>query len=484
MESKNYYLAIDQGGHSTRALVFDHAGNIVAKAKYKLHVICPSEDMAEQDAEALVNSAQAVLNSVAEQLSDKVQFVKCAGIATQRSNVVCWDVKTGKALSPAISWQDRRAHQWLKQFAPYKAQIHQQTGLLLTAHYGASKLRWCLDHLTEVQQALEAKRLAWGPMVSFLNFRLTRQRLNLVDPANASRTLLWNIHSMEWDEKLLQLFGIPSAPLPRCVPTRHNFGTLLLGDTPVEVDIMTGDQSAAIFAYGLPQPNTTYINIGTGAFLQKPTLKQLIYTPRLLSSIVFKENSNAQYVVECTVNGAGSALTHIKQDLGMDRDYTDEHFDQWMQRACNPPLFLNGIAGLGAPYWIPNFPSQFIGDGEDWEKIVAVAESILFLLKINLEELEQATNNDITSLLVTGGLAASDSLCQRLADIASIKLYRPVESEATARGTAYLLARCPRHWEEKPYGTWFNPKNNLSLMSRYNRWRSELGRCLEQLQSN
>ena len=478
MPTNALYLTIDQGGHSTRAFVFNHAGQIVAQAKYNTHVNVPRMDWAEQDPRELITSVRTVVQQVKQQLGEQFYKVVAAGIATQRSNIVCWDKHSGEPLSTVISWQDRRAHQWIKQFQGYNSLIHQKTGLLLTAHYGASKLRWCLDQLRTVKNACDSHSLAWGPMAGFLNYSITRERRHLVDPANASRTLLMNLAKREWDDELLHLFGVPKEPLPLCVPSRYDYGTLDIADWPLPVTVVTGDQSAALYAFGMPKENTVYINMGTGAFLQKPTLNRVVHSPRLLSSIVWHDAQHTHYVVECTVNGAGSALTQVEEELGMEARYAEQQFSAWLLAAHNPPLFLNGVSGLGAPYWVPDFPSRFIGDGGDWEKIVAVAESVLFLINVNLQALGTVTGDAIQQVVVSGGLAVSDGLCQRLSDLARTSIYRPQQGEATACGTAYLMAGCPDVWPEGLKGVWFYPKDNPELINRFARWQNEMQQAL------
>jgi len=478
MPTDALYLAIDQGGHSTRAFVFNHAGQIVAQSKYNTQVSVPRTDWAEQDPHELIVSVQSVVNEVKLQLGSHCQKVVAAGIATQRSNVVCWDRNTGEPLSTIINWQDRRAHQWIRQFQAQNSTIHKKTGLLLTAHYGASKLRWCLDHLESVKNAYQRDQLAWGPMAGYLNYSITRERRHLVDPANASRTLLMNLASRDWDDELLNLFGVPKQPLPTCVPSRYDYGTLDIAGWPLPVTVITGDQSAALYAFGMPKENTVYINMGTGAFLQKPTLSRVVYSPRLLSSIVWHDVQHTHYVVECTVNGAGSALTQVEQELGVDARYAEQQFSSWLQAADSPPVYLNGVSGLGAPYWVPDFPSMFIGEGADWEKIVAVAESVLFLITVNLQELVAVTGDAVKQVVVSGGLSVSDELCQRLADLAQAAIYRPQQGEATACGTAYLLAGCPEVWPEGLKGVWFYPKTNQPLTARFQRWQDEMQQAL------
>jgi glycerol kinase len=243
------YLAIDQGGHSTRAFVFNHGGEIVAQAKYNTHVSYPQHDWAEQDPGELLASVHAVVGAVKQQLGTQCHKVCSAGIATQRSNVVCWNRLNGEALSTIINWQDRRAHQWIHQFEAHNSEIHKKTGLLLTAHYGVSKLHWCMENLSAVKQAYADKQLAWGPMAGFLNFSITKERQHLVDPVNGSRTLLMNLVQQDWDDELLAMFEVPKTPLPRCVPSRFDYGILDIEDWPVPVRVMTGDQSAALYAF-------------------------------------------------------------------------------------------------------------------------------------------------------------------------------------------------------------------------------------------
>ena len=295
-----WYLAIDQGGHASRALVYDGDGRVLAQAFRDVATIHPQPEWVEHDPEEVVASVRAALDDVLALLGADAARLAAAGLATQRSSLVCWDRTTGSAVSPVISWQDRRAHGWLRQFSRHEATIHETTGLFLSAHYGVSKLRWCLDHLSAVRAMAAAGRLAWGPLVSFLLFRLLRERPLLVDPANASRTLLMNLAAMQWDAGLLELFGIDSAALPRIVPSIHAFGTLDIANRSLPLRLATGDQSAALFAFGAPRADAAYVNIGTGAFVQRSTGTRTCYAPRLLNSVVVHDGSRPLYVIEGT----------------------------------------------------------------------------------------------------------------------------------------------------------------------------------------
>jgi len=468
-------MSIDQGGHSTRAIIFDGNGRVIEQARCDVSVSYPQAGWVEQDAVALRDSVGSVIRELEHKLGAASSRIVAAGLATQRSNIVCWNSKTKQALSPAISWQDRRAHKWLESFASYNESVHQRTGLLITAHYGASKLRWCMDNLTGVQDAKHNNELAWGPLASYLVSQITLEHNNLVDPANASRTLLWDLRTKDWSNELLQLFGVPRSPLPRCVPTKYSYGQLNFNQRNIPLSLMTGDQSAAIYAYGRPKPEYIYVNLGTGAFIQQSTMNHVVFAPKLLSGIVYYDGEQSNYVLESTVNGAGSALTKIENELKVPTDYAEQKFAAWLDEVTDPPLFLNGVAGLGAPYWVPDFESKFVGQGNSKEKIVAVAESIIFLIKVNMVEMEKVTTRP-SKIIATGGLALSDGLCQRLADLSGLSVVRPQYCEATARGTAYLTLACPADWERDSMDRLFEPKVNKPLKERYSQWRLAMER--------
>jgi len=479
MINQHWYLAIDQGGGSTRAIVYDQLGNVISRAQKSVGVEHPRLGWVEQDAEELVASVLDVLQQICRQLNSDIKNLRSAGIATQRSNIVCWDNRDGRALSPAISWQDRRAFQWLEAYQSKSPIIRRKTGLLVTAHYGVSKLKWCLDNLPEVQVAQQQGVLAYGPLASYLGFRLMQQPQNLVDPANASRTLLWNIDSQDWDPELLTLFDIPEQFLPRSVATTADYGAIFVGNHAVPFTVMTGDQSAALYAFGRPGLDTVYINMGTGVFIQRPTGNRKVDIENLLCSVVYQDARQSEYVIECTVNGAANALMEVEDALGISGSDAERQFEDWMRRFTRPPLFLNGVAGLGAPYWIPDFPSKFIGEGTAEEKIIAVAESILFLINVNLKIL-QAQFEPLKHIVVTGGLSNSDGLCQKLANLVQLPVYRPKQCEATAMGVAYLAAGMPGNWINSQAGVNFDAQDEPALHDRFCRWNDAMQAALRQ----
>jgi len=463
------YLCIDQGGHASRAIIYNHNGEMLASAYTEIETQHPENYFVEHNANEVIDSINTAIQHVLKKIGDKKKYIVSAGLATQRSNVVCWNKETGEALSPIISWQDRRNTHWLEQFNEQNELIHKTTGLFLSPHYGASKLRWCIDHIDEVKNALTAGSLTFGPMSSFITYHLVREKSSLVDPANASRTQLWNLKKHDWDNELLNLFDIPRSALPKCVPSIHDYGTLDIAETDIPLQLVTGDQSAAMYAYGQLQVDTAYVNTGTGAFLSRPSGPLQLYGRRLLTSIIFQDEKENRYdyVLEGTINGAGSALEWLSQQFP-DTDIF-KHLPDWLSEIKSPPLFFNGISGLASPFWLPNFVSKFDRETGVNEKAVAVIESIVFLLKACLDEMRKLSSPP-EQIQITGGIAMLDGLNQRLADLTKLPVYCPTQCEATSRGCAYLLAKQPTVWPEQEAGEWFKAKDNPGLQQRYLDW--------------
>ena len=462
-------LAIDQGTHASRALVFDRQGRSLSSGAANVSIAYPQADWAEQDGDEVVNSVRTAATLALQALGTRRQDVVAAGLSSQRASAICWDRVTGQPLSPIFSWQDRRAHAWIAQLQPHADSVHRKTGLFLSPHYGASKLRWALDNLPAVRAALENQTLCWGPMASFVVFRLCAEQPFLADPQCAARTQLWNLHTQDWDPELLDLFGLPRGFLPHSVPTCHAWGTLDLSGTAIPLTAVNGDQSAAVFAFGWPEADSAYINIGTSAFVQRALTRFPGHVPRQLTGIILDDGATRVYMVEGNVNGAGTALEWVSKELGIDQ--LTEKLPQWLARPEEPLLFLNGIAGLGGPFWQAEFQSRFVGEGEPWLKAVAVVESIAFLLQANIDHM----NNYVPAaqrIRISGGVSLLDGLCQRLACISGLPVHRRDDPEASARGIAYLACGRPSDWNQGAHEDVFPAQPDSALQARYRRWRT------------
>ncbi len=453
--SRPLVLALDQGGHASRACLVDDDGAIRAQATVPIRTRHGPHGEVEHDPEELVESLRSAAGQVLAQLpalsggAAASLDVAAAGLATQRSTLVCFERGSGAALSAAISWQDRRNADWLAGFAPHAARVQSLTGLPLSPHYGVGKMRWCLDHLAAVRAARLRGQLQIAPLAAFLMQRLTGREA-LVDPANASRTLLWDSARRDWSPELLELFGIEPALLPACAHTcadfgllRRDFGSLRADDAAgigpgIPLRAITGDQSAVPFGFGAPDEQTVYANLGTGAFLQRPLRSRPVDARPLLSSVLAVGPQAAWYCLEGTVNGAGSAVQAFASRCAIPEALLWGQLEQ-LRGSPALPLYVNGIGGLGSPYWRPQQPSYFIGAGSVVERFAAVVESIVFLLAANLDCMCRLGAGP-HRVLLSGGLSGSDWLCRRLASTLDVPVLRTTQ-EATVLGVAALAAR-------------------------------------------
>ena len=465
------YLAIDQGTHASRALVLDARGQIVARGETEIGLTRPQADWAEQDGEEIVASVHAAVAQALAPLGPRRRDLVAAGLASQRASAVCWDRESGQPLSPVFSWQDRRMHAWIDALHAHGDDVHRRTGLFLSPHYGASKLRWALDHLPTVRDALAAGRLAWGPMASFLAFRLLTERPLLADPQCAARTQLWNLHTRDWDSELLRLFGLPVGCLPASTDTCQRWGTLASAGVEVPLMAVNGDQSAAVFAFGWPEADAAYVNIGTSAFVQRAMARAPGHVPRQLTGIILAEGATTVYMVEGNVNGAGAGLEWLQAQLGVG-DLT-ARLPEWLDRPAPSLLFLNGIAGLGGPFWRARFDSRFVGDQNPapWQRAVALVESIAFLLQANIDHMA-AHVPPLARIRVSGGVSRLDGLCRRLASLNDVPVCRRDDPEASARGIGYLAAGRPPDWNHGALEDVFEARADPGLLERYRRWRA------------
>jgi len=456
-------VAVDQGGHATRAVAYDATGHRVAAASVPIETRHGPAGQVEHDGEQVVASVLESLALLGTQVDPGTWTA--VGLGVQRSSIACWDRASGALLSPVISWQDRRQAAWLEQFDSRAVEVHALTGLPLSPHYGASKLRWCLDRLPAVREAAERGRLCAGPLASLLLARLLAGSPCLADESNASRTQLWSPRERAWSPALLELFGVPAAILPRLVPTRGRFGRLATGDGQLPLRACTGDQAAVPFASGPLDPRTAYVNLGTGAFLLRPVARPLAAAP-LLTSVLDSDAEEVLYALEGTVNGAGSALDWFGQQEGVDAHGMLPELEALPP--ADGPLFLNGIAGVGSPFWIPRFDSRFIGGGDIRQRLRAVVESIAFLLRANLDAMEAHAGRP-SRIVASGGLSRSGALLAALASLAGVAVERLDDPEATSRGVAFLAAGRPSAWNA-PQRERREALQSEALETRYRRW--------------
>jgi glycerol kinase len=463
-------LALDQGSHASRACLFDEHGALRAVASVDVATQHPGAGLVEQDAAELLAS----LYAAAEQcLSAAPELrVAAAGLATQRSSLLCCQRQSLTPLSAVLSWQDRRNAQWLATLASHEAQIRTVTGLPLSPHYGASKMRWCLDHLPAVSAARQQEQLSFAPLASWLAARLGGGPL-LADPANAARTLLFDSALLDWSPELLKLFGIQRDELPLYTHTDAGYGELsvktLAVPTRIPLRAVSGDQSAVPFAFGGPDEHTAYINLGTGAFIQRPLAQRPVQSAPLLGSVLAATAERCLYSLEGTVNGAGSAVSWLMAARQLDQATLWPALET-MDDNVLLPVFLNGIGGLGSPWWQPQLQSRFDGSGNALECFAAVLESVIFMLAGNFRWLA-TLGPPLRQVLVSGGMSRSNWLCRRLAATLGVPVLR-VAAEATGRGIAALAApQLAALWPPVPRER-FEPRSMSALGGRQARFEA------------
>ena len=482
---KALWLAIDQGTQSSRAAIFDARGELIELCQIPVALNRISSSEIEQDGTEIVES---VLHAMQEVLSRVDQSrVVAAGMATQRSSVIAWDRQSGKPLSKVISWQDVRGQEFVASFDDEtRSKIQQRSGLPLSPHYGASKIRWLLDDLRSTKSnPIAEDDICIGPLASFLLFHLIEDKtVCQVDHANGGRTQLMSLQQREWDDDLLAWFRIPKSVLPVARPTRFEYGKLTGTEIPFRV--CQGDQTAAVFGYGTLPTGTAHVNLGTGGFVLSPvvnleSIRQQERLPLLISLADSSENA-ADYFLEGTINGAGSAIKWAAKRFGLES--VESNLDAWAADVEQPPLFFNSVGGIGSPVWKANPSAEFANCWFDEslepiqtdnvranEAMVGVLESIVFLVAMNIAAMRDL-GVETSTLRLSGGVAASESLCQKLADLTRCRIARPEEAESTLLGVARLLAATDQESESafeinSTEQVAFEPRSNPQLQERY-----------------
>ena len=438
-------LAIDQGTTSSRAILFDKQGNKHHVAQQEFTQYFPQDGWVEHDPEELWDSVQQCVQQVIRAAEGCTSSVIGIGITNQRETTLLWDRATGKAVYPAIVWQDRRTSDLCDQLktAGYEAIVTAKTGLLLDPYFSATKLAWILDHNPELRGRAERGELAFGTVDSFLIWRLTNGKSHASDATNASRTMLFNIHTQQWDADLLALFNIPEQVLPRVLDSAANFGQADEGVTGLNVPIagVAGDQQAALIGQACFQKGMAKSTYGTGCFLVLNTGDQaLVSDNKLLTTVAYRLNGKTCYALEGSIFIAGAAVQWLRDGLKIIDDAADTEALA-KQRPLNHGVYLvPAFTGLGAPYWDAKARGGLFGLNRD-TGIAEIASAGLQSVCYQTRDLILAMARDgqhPNTLRVDGGMANNGWLMQFLADMLNLDVQVPTNVETTALGAAYL----------------------------------------------
>jgi len=442
-----YLLAIDQGTTSSRAIIFDAEGNIAAKAQQEIRQHYPRPGWVEHDAEEIWISVHSVVAAAIAQAGIQPGQISAIGITNQRETTVVWDRETGRPIHHAIVWQSRQTEEICERLRAEGAEpiIRERTGLLVDPYFSGTKIRWLLDHVDGARERAERGELLFGTIDTWLIWKLTDGAVHVTDVTNASRTLLFNIHKLEWDEELLRLLGVPAAMLPEVRPSSEvNGRTAPDAFFGCEVPIAgaAGDQHAALFGQGCFEPGMAKNTYGTGCFMLMNTGDRAIPSKHgLLTTIAWGAGGRVEYALEGSVFVAGSAIQWLRDGLRMIKTAADSEAYAARVASSDGVYVVPAFVGLGTPYWNSNVRGAVFGltRGSTKEHFIrAVLESIAYQSKDVLDAMEEDAGFRLKALRVDGGAAMNDLLMQFQADLLGTPVERPVHYETTALGAAYL----------------------------------------------
>lgn len=479
-KAKAYCLAIDQGTLSSRAVLFDKKGVAVFSARKKIRLQRLPQGYIEQDADELLDSVREVIQQTLTNSGVMHEQIQTAGLTTQRSSIVAWSKSTGQPLSAVISWQDTRAGSWLNDFTEHTRYVRSVTGLQPNPHYGVSKLHWLIANNKKVAKALDQNDCVITPLASFILFHITGNDDINIDIANASRMMLCNLFDENWDESLLRLFRVRPEWLANCRPVIYDYGTLK--NTGIRIKAVNGDQPAARYSDGPPETNVMKVNLGTGAFVlcavERDDIRTKEFTDSgLLAGISCNGNGHKDYYIEGTVNGAGAAIEWLQEKLQLEeiRSMLPQH--KHTNTAAG--IFINSIGGIGSPVWRSDIPCGFVDEKNEalvmvpQQALVAVIESIVFLLMLNIQNMLRLKKN-IHHIEISGGLSNNDYICQCLANLSRLKVNRQEDSEATARGIGWLSLQDRSQWKRARVDKEFDVGKDEFLTRRFNQFKQHL----------
>jgi len=450
-------LALDQGTTSSRAIVFDRSGTPIAVAQQEFRQIFPQPGWVEHDPEEIFDSQRTVAARALSQSGLAAGDVAAVGITNQRETTVLWDRRTGRAVANAIVWQDRRTASRcdvLRQ-AGHATGFRDRTGLVLDAYFSGTKLAWLLDTVPGARARAERGELAFGTIDTWLAWHLTGGEAHVTDASNASRTMLFNIHDLDWDEELLAILDIPRAVLPRIAGFGEIVGATRCAGLPEGIPIaaLAGDQQAALFGQACHRPGLAKNTYGTGCFLlmntgERPAPSQ----NRLLTTVAWKRDAGAHYALEGSVFVGGAAVQWLRDGLGIIARAEDVGPLAATVPDSGGVYFVPALSGLGSPYWDPHARGTIVGltRGSTGAHLArATLEAIAFQSVELLAAMGADSGIGLTELRVDGGATASDLLMQIQADLLGVPVVRPRVTETTALGAAYLAGLAVGFWQDE-----------------------------------
>lgn len=494
--SKKYVIALDQGTTSSRAIVFDSEQKIVGVAQKEFTQIYPKEGWVEHDPMEIWSSQSGVLAEVIARTGISQHDIIALGITNQRETTIVWDKHTGKPVYNAIVWQCRRtAHicDELKKIDGLNEYIKDNTGLLIDAYFSGTKIKWILDNVEGAREKAEKGDLLFGTVDTWLIWKLTNGKVHATDYTNASRTMIYNIKKLEWDEHLLEVLGIPKSMLPEVKDCSGTFGYANLGGKGghrVPIAGVAGDQQAALFGQACFNPGTAKNTYGTGCFLLMNTGEKFVKSHNgLLTTIAIGLDGKVQYALEGSIFIGGASVQWLRDELKLVSDAKDTEYFARKVKDNGGVYVVPAFVGLGAPYWDMYARGAIVGltRGANKNHIIrATLESIAYQTRDVLEAMQDDSGIELNNLKVDGGAAANNFLMEFQADILGTNVRRPVTLETTALGAAYLAGLAVGVWESKEEisSQWNLDREFKPYMSeeerahKYAGWKKAVGRAM------
>ena len=452
---KKYILALDQGTTSSRAIIYDHAGKIRAMAQKEFRQIFPKPGFVEHDPMEIYSSQISVAAEVIAQMKVHDNAIAAIGITNQRETTIVWNRKTGKPVYNAIVWQDRRTSAYCDQLKKEGLQkmITEKTGLEIDAYFSATKIKWILDNVEGARKAAKNGELAFGTVDSWLIWNLSNGKAHMTDVSNASRTMLFNIHSLQWDDDLLRLFDIPAAMLPEVKANSTHFTDTsgLIFSAKIPISGVAGDQQAALFGQMCVHQRMVKNTYGTGCFLMLNTGNKAVQSKnRLLTTVAWQINGEVTYALEGSVFVGGAVVQWLRDGIKLIKSAPSSEKLALSVEDTGGVVFVPAFTGLGAPHWDQDARGMIYGitRGTTREHIVRAAlEAIAYQSYDVIKAMQQDASIAIENLRVDGGAAANNFLMQMQADILQTNVQRPLVLESTSLGAAYFAGLAVGFWK-------------------------------------
>lgn len=490
MKSK-YIIALDQGTTSSRAVLFNEHGEIKGIAQQEFRQIFPHSGWVEHDPHEILSTQLGTLTKVISEHKIHPSEIAALGITNQRETALVWDRKTGEPIYNAIVWQDKRTASICEDLKAKGLENHvrKNTGLVIDSYFSATKIKWILDNVPQAKEKALRGELAFGTVDAWLIYNMTGKKVHVTDYTNASRTMLFNIQSLEWDDELLKVLDIPQSMLPEVKPSSYHFGDYLMEDQLIPIAGVAGDQQAALFGQACFEPGMAKNTYGTGCFMLMNTGNKIQLSKNgLITTIAWGLEDKVEYALEGSVFIAGAAVQWLRDSLHIIDHSKDSEYFATKALGSNEVYVVPAFAGLGAPYWDMYARGAIFGLTRDTGKehiIKATLESLAYQTKDILNAMQEDAGLKLTRLKVDGGASANNILMQFQADILGTDVERPEVIESTAMGAAYLAAIQIGLWKKedivknRKIQKCFKPEMSDEVRSKlYNGWQKAVKRTM------